>query len=149
MTTVDSTTDTDTVAGASRPLRKDAARNRQALLDAGRVVFAERGLDASLDDIAHHAGLGVGTAYRHFTNKHELAKAIFAEGVDRMLDLADRAAADPDPWTGLVRFLEGAAEAQCADRGLRETLMGFHDVEAFDRVQERFTTALTSLIEKN
>lgn len=138
----------DAAAGASRPLRKDAARNRQALIDAGRIVFAERGLDASLDDVAHHAGLGVGTAYRHFANKRELARAIFAEGVERMLALADEAAADPDPWSGLVRFLEGAAEAQCADRGLRETLMGFHDVEIFDRIQDRFTTALESIIDR-
>ena len=66
----------------SRPLRKDAARNRALLLDAAREVFAERGLEASLDDIARHAGLGVGTAYRHFSNKYELAQAIFAEAID-------------------------------------------------------------------
>ena len=50
-------------------LRKDAARNRERLLVAGRQLFAQHGLDVSLNDVAHHAGVGVGTAYRRFSNK--------------------------------------------------------------------------------
>ncbi|SHG17140.1 transcriptional regulator, TetR family [Jatrophihabitans endophyticus] len=151
MTTVNDdvteSTDEDTVLdGASRPLRKDALRNRQALLAAGREVFAERGLDASLDDIAHRAGLGVGTAYRHFGNKHELARAIFTAAVDDVIALAEQAAADADPWSGLVRFLEGAAAAQAADRGLREVMMGFHDELETTRINNALTTSLNQLV---
>ena len=75
-------------------------------------MFAERGLDASLDDIAHAAGVGVGTAYRHFANKYELAGAIMREGVDEMVAIAEECAAADDPWDGLVRFLEGSARSR-------------------------------------
>src|SRR5436309_3103358 len=100
---------------ASRPLRKDAARNRAALLEAARAVFAERGLDASMDDVAHRAGVGVGTAYRHFANKYELAGAILHEAVEEIVMLARDSAELPDPWDGLVHFLEGSCVAQIAN----------------------------------
>jgi AcrR family transcriptional regulator len=131
---------------ASRPLRKDAARNRALLVQAAREVFAERGLEASLDDIAHHAGLGVGTAYRHFANKYELAKAIFAEAIDDIVSLAELAATMDDPWQGIAGFLEGTAEAQTADRGLREVLMGVHDAEQMERVNDRISVPLNDLV---
>src|SRR4051795_6885192 len=117
-------------------MRKDAARNRALLVQAGREVFAERGLDASLDDIARHAGLGVGTAYRHFANKYELAEAIFTEAIESIVAKAEEAAAMPDPWQGLLNFFEFAAESQTADRGLREVMMGFHDPATMRRVKQ-------------
>jgi AcrR family transcriptional regulator len=132
-------------APASRPLRKDAARNRALLLLAAREVFAERGLEASLDDVARHAGLGVGTAYRHFANKYELAHAIFAEAIDDIIALADRAVTMDDPWDGIVAFLEGAAEAQTADRGLREVLMGVHP-DAMEQVHDRLSGPLREMV---
>ena len=131
-----------------RPLRKDAARNRALLLEAARTVFAERGLEASLDDVAHQAGLGVGTAYRHFANKYELAAAIFAEAIDQVIELADHAAEAPDPWTGIVTFLEGTAEMQTADRGLREVLMGVHDPERMEQVHDRLSSPMRRMIER-
>lgn len=133
---------------ASRPLRKDAARNRALLVQAGREVFAERGLEASLDDVAHHAGLGVGTAYRHFPNKFELARAIFAEAIDEIVDGARAAAAAPDPWDGIVAFMELAAEAQTKDRGLREVLMGVHDTAEMERINDLLTPLLIDLVDR-
>lgn len=132
----------------ARPLRKDAARNRALLLQAARDVFAERGLEASLDDVAHHAGLGVGTAYRHFANKYELAQAIFAEAIDQVIELADRAAEAEDPFAGIVSFLESAAEMQSSDRGLREVLMGVHDPERMEQVNERISGPLTTMVDR-
>lgn len=133
---------------ACRPLRKDAARNRALLIQAAREVFAERGLEASLDDIAHRAGLGVGTAYRHFANKHELAQAIFAEAIDQVIQLSVRAADLDDPWSGIRAFLEGVTEMQSSDRGLREVLMGVHDAERMDHVNERISGPLNSMVER-
>jgi AcrR family transcriptional regulator len=133
---------------ASRPLRKDAARNRALLVQAAREVFAERGLEASLDDVAHHAGLGVGTAYRHFANKYELAQAILAEAIDQVIAIAEQAADAPDPWDGLVAFVEGVAELQSSDRGLREVLMGVHDPERMEQVNERFSAPLRRIVER-
>jgi AcrR family transcriptional regulator len=132
----------------SRPLRKDAARNRELLIAAAREVFAERGLEASLDDVAHRAGLGIGTAYRHFPNKYELAKAIFAQAIDEIIELAERAVAMDDPWDGIVSFMEGTAEAQSADRGLREVLLGVHDDELVTQVNDRLSAPLRDLVRR-
>jgi AcrR family transcriptional regulator len=137
-----------TDAPASRPLRKDAARNRALLVQAAREVFAERGLEASLDDVARHAGLGVGTAYRHFANKHELARAIFTEAVDEIVRVAQDAADLEDPWTGIVSFIEKAAEAQTADRGLREVLMGVHDTAEMERINDIISPLLIKLVDR-
>jgi AcrR family transcriptional regulator len=134
---------------SARPLRKDAARNRALLVQAAREVFAERGLEASMDDVAHRAGLGVGTAYRHFANKYELAEAIMAEAIERVYELIDSAAATEDAWAGLVGFVEGAAEMQSADRGLREVLMGVHDAEEMERVSERLSAPLRDLVDRS
>src|SRR3954449_7210470 len=78
---------------AARPLRADAERNRQRLIDAAREVFAERGLDATLDDIADHAGVGVGTAYRRFPSKDDLIDALFEQELAGIVELAEAAAA--------------------------------------------------------
>jgi AcrR family transcriptional regulator len=91
---------------AGRPLRADAARNRERILQAARAVFAERGLDATLDDVAHQAGLGVGTVYRRFASKEDLVEALFAQAITDMVGLAEEAATRDDSWQGLVWFLK-------------------------------------------
>jgi AcrR family transcriptional regulator len=103
-----------------RPLRKDAELNRQRLITAAGELFAERGLDVTLNDIAHHAGVGVGTAYRRFTNKEEVIDAYFESKLDQVAQLADEALKDPDPWRGLVTYVEQASELQMEDRGLMQ-----------------------------
>ena len=103
-----------------RPLRKDAERNRQRLLAAAGELFAERGLDVTLNDIAHHAGLGVGTAYRRFANKEEVIDAYFEDKLDQVARLADEALQDPDSWHGLVTYVEQASALQTEDRGLMQ-----------------------------
>jgi AcrR family transcriptional regulator len=111
---------------------------------AGRTVFAERGFDASMDDVAHYAGVGVGTAYRHFSNKYELAAAIFAEAIEEVVVEAEKASVADDAWSGLVEFFEAIATRQTADRGLREVLMaGFPSEEdASDQIDERINAPL-------
>jgi AcrR family transcriptional regulator len=112
-----------TDSATERPLRRDAERNRQRILDAARIVFAERGLGVSMDEIARHAGVGVGTVYRRFPDKEELIDALFFEGVAEVVGIAHEALAHEDPWDGLVHFLEGVIEHQSADRGLKELLL--------------------------
>ncbi|MFF6987507.1 TetR family transcriptional regulator [Streptomyces sp. NPDC010273] len=106
------------------PLRRDAELNRRRLLAAARAVFRDRGLAATLDDVARHAGLGVGTAYRHFANKEELVDAVFDAMIDQVEASAREAATDPDPWHGLASSLEKVCELQAHDRGLREVMLG-------------------------
>ncbi|WP_375477713.1 TetR/AcrR family transcriptional regulator [uncultured Jatrophihabitans sp.] len=148
MTAHERTTRDDSEVVAGRPLRKDAARNRALLMAAAREVFAERGLDASLDDIAHRAGVGVGTAYRHFGNKQELASAILREAIGEFALIAEQAAATEDPWQALVGFLEAAAEAQTADRGLREALMGMHLPDQMDEAHSRVSAPLGKVLDR-
>jgi AcrR family transcriptional regulator len=92
-------------AGTARPLRRDAERNRQRILKAAAEVFAERGLEVSLDEVARHAGVGVGTVYRRFPTKDDLIEALFMDRIDEVATLAEQAAQDPDPWAGLVSFM--------------------------------------------
>ena len=97
--------------------RKDALRNRTKLLEAAREVFAERGLAATLDDIAERAGVGTGTAYRHFRNKHDLAAEVLVDATQQIVDDAMEALQITDPWLALVSFFEANATRQAADRG--------------------------------
>ena len=108
---------------AVRPLRRDAERNRQRILKAASEVFNERGLDVSLDEIARHAGVGVGTVYRRFRTKEELIEALFMDQLDAIAVIGDQAFASPDPWSGLVSFMEGMAETMARNLGLRQMLM--------------------------
>ena len=73
-------------------------------------LFAERGLSVTLDDIARHAGVGVGTVYRRFPDKELLIDALFEERLEAMCAIAEEALADPDPWDGLVQFFERGCE---------------------------------------
>src|SRR4051795_13772094 len=101
-------------------LRADAERNRQRILDAAGELFAQKGLAVGLDEIARHAGVGVGTAYRRFANKDELIDALFEERVDHLVALAERALERDDAWEGLKGFLEAAVELHVANRALKE-----------------------------
>jgi len=105
-----------------RALRKDAALNRERLLAAAGELFAERGLDVTLNDIAHHAGVGVGTAYRRFANKEEVVDALFEERLRQVADVAREALAEPDAWEGLVGFVSRAMTMQFGDRGLNDVM---------------------------
>ena len=105
-------------------MRKDAERNQRRLLAAAREVFRDRGVAATLNDVAHQAGLGVGTVYRHFANKEELIDALFEDMVETVDGYVQEAAAQPDAWLGLTRALEKVCEVQAFDRGLREVMLG-------------------------
>jgi AcrR family transcriptional regulator len=106
-----------------RPLRRDAERNRQRILKAASEVFNERGLEVSLDEIARYAGVGVGTVYRRFRTKEELVEALFVDRIDSVAAIAADALQAPDPWSGLVSFMEQMTEMMAGDLGLRQMLM--------------------------
>jgi AcrR family transcriptional regulator len=132
---------------AERPLRKDAERNRRRILDAAREVFAERGLDAGLDHIARHAGLGVGTVYRRFPDKARLIDALFEERIASIAALAEEAAGHEDPWEGLVFFFERSLAEQAADRGLKQLLLtGASGCAQVSAGRERIAPPLHALV---
>ncbi|QLE76415.1 TetR/AcrR family transcriptional regulator [Streptomyces rectiverticillatus] len=112
----------ESVAAGARPLRRDAELNRRRILQAGREVFAARGLQATLNDVAHHAGLGVGTVYRKFPDKQALAECVFAEELGEIAAMARQALAEDDAFAALSGFLERALERAACNRGLRELM---------------------------
>jgi AcrR family transcriptional regulator len=119
------------------PTRKDAVRNRQLLLDAAKEVFARQGLDAGLDEIARHAGVGVGTAYRHFADKQQLAVALMERAVEQFIEDVAAAQHEDDPWRSVVRYLELSTSLQSEDRALRHVLTGAYDPRRFgDQLDE-------------
>jgi AcrR family transcriptional regulator len=117
-----------------RPLRKDAERNRQRILDAARALFAEEGLHATLDAVAARAGVGVGTVYRRFADKEALIDALFEERIDEVVEIAEAALAVEDPWDGLLHFFEGSLAMHLHDRGLKELV--FSTAHGRDRVRD-------------
>jgi AcrR family transcriptional regulator len=104
----------------TRPLRADARRNREKVLEAARAVFAEQGRDAQIDDVARRAEVGVGTVYRHFPTKEALIEALMVDSFAEIL-VAARAALDvQDPWQAFTDVLWRGAEIMAGDRALSE-----------------------------
>jgi AcrR family transcriptional regulator len=136
-------------AAGERPLRRDAERNRQRILAAAAEVFTGRGLDATLDEVARVAGVGIGTVYRRFPDKESLVAELFRDRIDALVTAAEQSCAAPDPWQGLVSYLEIAAAAMAGDLGLRQLMM----FAAYDRDQvcyarDRMRPVITRLVER-
>jgi AcrR family transcriptional regulator len=129
-------------------LRKDAARNRQRVIDAARDLFATRGLDATLNEVAHHGGIGVGTVYRRFPTKEALFEAIFEDAIDEVVALADSGLEFDDSWRGFAWFVEQMCQATATDRGLREILFGKVGVcNRVDAARTRLVPKIAELVE--
>ena len=137
-----------TSAGETRGARRDSVRNRARLVEAAREVFAERGFEATLDDIARHAGLGTGTAYRHFPNKRALAAEVLAGATEQIAVDARAALEIDDPWRALVDFFRRNAERQARDRGLYEALTGQGDDELQARIWPQIIAAVGELFDR-
>jgi AcrR family transcriptional regulator len=105
-------------------LRRDAQSNLERVLAAAAEVFATQGLNATLADVAKHAGVGVGTVYRRFANKDDLIYEVYADQIRAGEQLARAASTAPDVWDGFVRFFERSIEMLANDRGLRELTTG-------------------------
>src|SRR5262249_55445031 len=132
---------------ADRPLRKDAELNRRKILDAAAELFAERGLGVTLNDVAHHAGVGVGTVYRRFPDKAELIDELFEQRLAEIHTLIQEAIEDPDPWHGLANFLERALEIQARDRAVKELLFNTPGgVERVAKMREKMFPMATVLV---
>ena len=105
-----------------RPLRADAARNREKVLRAAREAFAESGYGVPLDEIAARAGVGPGTVYRHFPAKEALFEAVVAARItDLVADARGRATA-ADPGDAFFGFLARLAEEAAAKRDLPDAI---------------------------
>ncbi|MBK3574515.1 TetR/AcrR family transcriptional regulator [Streptomyces sp. MBT65] len=139
----------DAPTEGDRPLRRDAALNREKILRAAREVFGQHGLGVTLDDVARHAGVGVGTVYRRFPDKETLVRALFEQDLGIRQASAERALAHPDPWEGFVDFLTEMGADLAENRGLNEVIMlGSHSSEPMETVRGGMLPFLEALIQR-
>lgn len=115
-------------------MRADALRNRDRLLTAATELFAERGVDVPLDEVARRAQVSIGTLYNHFPNRGALLDVVLPERLAELDRLAAKAMTDPDTWRGFADFLDGLFVIQARDRSMNEAIarspVGTVDVSA-------------------
>lgn len=128
-------------------LRADAARNRGLLLRAAEEVFASRGLDATVADIAMRAGVGKGTFFRHFASKDELISALVRSHVEELDAIGQALVACTDPGMALVEFLAAAAERQ-QERDLSFLLPASEADPEIAALRERLFATIGALVER-
>src|SRR5215208_3431075 len=104
-----------------RPKRADAARNYDKLLAAARDAFTDDGAEASLEDIARRAGVGIGTLYRNFPTRRHLFESVYADEVNTLCLVAEEVA-DQEPWEALTAWLDRFAGYMVTKRAVREAL---------------------------
>jgi AcrR family transcriptional regulator len=110
------------------PQRADARRNYERILAVASEAIADKGADASLDDIAKRAGVGAGTLYRHFPTRQHLLDAVFHDRIVRLRDEAARLLRDePDPRAALGAWLRAFMEHLRRYRGLSDALKAIYD----------------------
>jgi AcrR family transcriptional regulator len=118
----------DVPAAVRRPQRADARRNFDALLAAAREAFGENGTEASLEDIARRAGVGIGTLYRNFPTRQDLFESVYVEEINQLSAAASAASALP-PWPALTTWLERFVQYVATKRAIIEALN--HESEMF------------------
>ncbi|MDO8731109.1 MAG: helix-turn-helix domain-containing protein [Actinomycetota bacterium] len=107
---------------ADARLRRDAELNRRKILDAAREVFAERGVEAPLDEVARHAEVGIATLYRRFPTRDDLIVAAFQEKMEAWADAVEDALSQPDPCIAFPAYIRHICDMQAADRGFTDVL---------------------------
>src|SRR5579859_3886000 len=106
-----------------RQLRADARRNRERILQSARAAFAESGADAQIDDVARHAGVGVGTVYRHFPTKQALLTELVRQTFRLFTEWAREALeAAGEPFALIEGLLRRIAETAAGDVGVQYAL---------------------------
>lgn len=112
----------DDARGDARSPRADAQRNRLRVFAAARIVVASRGLNATYDQIAREAGVGVGTAYRHYPDRNELLHELLLEELNSLIGVAEHALEQSNSWQGFTEFFVEFARRATEHAGLSDSL---------------------------
>lgn len=137
--------ETEAAANERRPIRADARRNIDALLQAAMAVFAASGVDAPMREIADQAGVGVGTIYRHFPLRADLIVAVCRREVDLCAQAATALAAQHPPRTALIAWVGQYINLVSAKQGLAAALHGGNP--AYDGLPSYFEDRLSPALE--
>jgi AcrR family transcriptional regulator len=116
-----------TAAETDRPLRADARRNREKIVNAAREIVAEQGEAAQIDDVARKAGVGVGTVYRHFPNKDALMGELVRMCVVECTNVAQECASIDDGWEAFAALIRRSCERMAQDAAMRRTWQAADD----------------------
>jgi AcrR family transcriptional regulator len=90
------------------------------LVASARELVAREGVEVSVEEITHHAGLGMGTLYRHFPTKDDLLDAVLEESFAEIVAAAEAGANADDAWEGFASFIERTLELHVTNRGLKD-----------------------------
>ncbi len=110
------------VRGSARKPRADAERNRLLLLDVAKKIFAEKGAQATLEEIARQAGVGIGTLYRHFPTRDALVAAVYHNESEQLLKAAHRLAETRPPVEALRQWMQLFIDYMATKHGMYEAL---------------------------
>jgi AcrR family transcriptional regulator len=128
-------------------LRTDAERNRCRILAAAGQVFADHGLEVSMNAIAKRAGVGIATLYRRFPTREALITEVFGDRMEAYARAVDVALADPDPWRGFSHYVEQVCAMQAADRGFGDVLTrSFPTAKAFEATRAQAYEGFDELV---
>ncbi|MBB4933040.1 AcrR family transcriptional regulator [Lipingzhangella halophila] len=133
-------------AEPAKPLRADARRNRERVLEAARSVFAAKGATASTEEIAREAEVGIGTVFRHFPTKDALLQAIIQDSLDHLFDEAEALVSGGAPDTALFTFFTRMVDMAAANRAVVEILAGAGADLPVAKVVERLRETVTTLL---
>ncbi len=130
-------------------MRADAQRNRTAVLAAAEAVYAEHGVEVSLNEIARRAGIGNATLYRHFPTRESLLSAVYTEHLKRYCEIAEDAAQADDPVTALRDCVTATCSLQASNRGLADLLASLRPLTAHvDELRARHHRAIVTLFRR-
>jgi AcrR family transcriptional regulator len=131
-----------------KPLRKDAARNREKVLAAAVGLFAERGTEGSLEEVAKRAGVGIGTLYRHFPTRDALVEAAYRNEVAQLRAAADLLLAELPPDAALEAWMRRFVDYGTAKRGMRDALQSIAGggADLFAETRGQVTDAVAVLL---
>jgi AcrR family transcriptional regulator len=134
---------------ATLSTRSDARRNRERLVASARELFAQNGIEVSVEEITHHAGVGMGTLYRHFPTKDELIDAVLEDAFAEIIELAQEAAVADDAWDGLTSFFERILALHAANRGVKDIVAARgHGARRAEAMRSRIRPLLAGVIER-
>jgi AcrR family transcriptional regulator len=133
----------------ARPMRKDAARNRDQLLSAAAALFAARGVDCPLEDIAVEAGVGIATLYRNFPTRNSLVEAVYRREVAILCDSVDELLEKLTPLDALDAWMHNFVTYVTTKRGLSVVLrqMMDEDPELFNETRQNIYRAAGRMLD--
>lgn len=136
-------------AAAPKPLRADAQRNRDRLVEVAATAFAEQGVDASLEEIARQAGVGIGTLYRHFPTREHLVEVVYRREVEALCAAADDLASHHSADMALEQWMQRFVDYIATKRGLAASLRILFNTNSavFSDLSGRVSLALRQLVE--